>query len=125
MSTNFNQTGKELALKNIVGRTFSTNLYVKLYINNLIVSNSTSLDDINECQTINYAPIQLLQSNWIFQDGTASYNDLQFHLGENAIIYGYFVTQNDILLYIEPFSSAIELNSNGGVVYININMGFY
>lgn len=124
MTINLTQSGKELALKNIVGRTFSTNLYAKLYTNNIIVSNSTFLSDIDECQANGYSPIQLLQLNWTFQDATASYSIISFNLNEEVVIYGYYVVQNDILLYIEPFAAPVNLNSSGGVVHININIGF-
>lgn len=124
MTVNLTQSGKELALKNIVGRTFSTNLYAKLYTNNVVVSNSTFLSDIEECQANGYSPIQLLQSNWTFQDVTASYSTIAFSISEETVIYGHYVTQNDILLYVEPFSMPININLSGGIVYIDINIGF-
>lgn len=124
MTVNLTQSGKELALKNIVGRTFSTNLYAKLYTNNVSLSNSTFLGDIEECQVNGYSPIQLLQSNWTFQDGTASYLTINFNLNEETTIYGHYVTQNDVLLYVEPFGSSIDIDSNGGIVHVDINIGF-
>lgn len=124
MSINFSQSGKEVALKNIIGRTFSTNNYARLYTNNITDPNSAVIDDINECDVDGYTPVKLLQNNWTIVDSTASYPKVKYTLNEEVTIYGYFVTQNDILLYIEPLSTPINLGSAGGIVYVGINIGF-
>lgn len=124
MPINLTQSGKEIALKNVIGRTFSTNNYIKLYTNNLTVSNSTVIDDIEECDIAGYAPIRLLQNNWTIVDSIASYPNVTFTLNEEVIVYGYFVTQNDVLLYVEPFNTPISLSSSGGTVFVGINIGF-
>lgn len=124
MTISFSQSGKEVALKNIIGRTFSTNNYVRLYTNEIAVSSSITIDDIEECESDGYAPVQLLQNNWVVSDSIASYPKVTFDLNEETVIYGYFVTQNDILLYVEPFITPVSLDSSGGAVYVGINIGF-
>lgn len=124
MTISFSQSGKEVALKNIIGRTFSTNNYVRLYTNEITVSNSIIIDDIEECISNGYAPVKLLQNNWTISDSIASYPKVTFNLNEEVIVYGYFVTQNDVLLYVEPFNTPVSLDSSGGAVYVGINIGF-
>lgn len=124
MTINFSQSGKEVALKNIIGRTFSTNNYVRLYTNEVFPSNSTTIDDIEECESNGYAAVKLLQNNWTISDSIASYPKVTFNLNEEVTVYGYFVTQNDILLYVEPFNTPVSLDSSGGAVYVGINIGF-
>lgn len=122
MTINFTSAGKDLALKNIVGRSFSSNMYVKLYVNNFSITSNTVTSDLIECTAANYSRIQLLQANWTFSNNTASYPKIKFHIDESIIIYGYFVVQNNVLLYAEPFPEPISLDSDGGEIFIDINI---
>lgn len=122
MTINFTDAGKELALKNIVGRTFASNIYAKLYVNNVALTSGSIVNDLVECTAANYSRIQLLQANWSFANSTASYPKIKFHIDESVTIYGYFVVQNGILLYAEPFPEPIVLDSGGGEIFIDINI---
>jgi hypothetical protein len=52
------------------------------------------------------------------------YPDVTFNINEEDTISGYYLTQNNILLFVYPFSEKIEISIDGGQVLISLRIGF-
>lgn len=116
-------SGKELMLKNIVGKQYSYNNVLHLYTNESIPDNPL-LEDLNECNSEGYSPLLLGTSNWTVENNIIIYPDVTFNINEEDTISGYYLTQNNILLFVYPFSEKIEISIDGGQVLISLRIGF-
>lgn len=117
------ESGKELMLKNIVGKQYSYNNILHLYTNSEISQNPL-LQDLQECETEGYAPLLLSTTSWNVENGIITYPDVTFNINGLDTIYGYYVTQNNVLLFVYPFPTEIEIGSSGGQVLISLRIGF-
>ena len=101
---------------------------LKLFVNNLVPSLTTQIEDITECSSMGYEAKTLFGSSWSVEtvDGTtsASYGEQTFDIEEEVLIYGYYVTSYDgtQLLWVERFSGApYTLPVGGGSIGITLN----
>lgn len=117
------ESGKELMLKNIVGKQYSYNNVLRLYTNESI-SDNPLLEDLTECSSEGYSPLLLGTSNWTIINNVIIYPDITFNINEEDTISGYYLTQNNTLLFVYPFSEKIEISTDGGQVLISLRIGF-
>lgn len=122
----------KITILNLITNNISSggDLKLKLFINDIIPSNATVIEDITECSYSGYSPINLTGSNWLTDttDGTTvtSYEQQTFSLLEGGLVYGYFITSNSgsDLFWIERFSGApFEVPNGGGTINISLSIG--
>lgn len=124
-------TGEAAALSILIGKTVQPSLAIRLFTNNLVPDESTSIGSMNECTTAGYPTngITLTGSSWtVATDGgtgvtTASYGSQTFTLTAAASIYGYYVTDSGAspttVFWVERFSGApFTLPSGGGTISV-------
>ena len=104
------------------------NLVLHLYVNSLTASPLKVLDDFIELQGGNYKPIVLRSDKWTFKETkemvTASYPTIKFVFsGKMPKIYGYYITENNIVKYYSTIDSGpMEVKKPGDVIRINLEL---
>jgi len=101
---------------------------LKLFINNVVPTQNTVLEDLTECTATGYISKVLSGSSWNVEtvDGitSASYDEQVFDIEEEILIYGYYVTNNTgtQLLWLERFVGApYSLPTGGGSIGIELS----
>lgn len=71
---------------------------LKLYQNNVTLSDTTILADFTECSDSSYAAVTLTNSGWVIAVDTdralATYSEIIFTFAGEQNVWGYFVTNN-------------------------------
>jgi hypothetical protein len=105
------------------------NRRLKLFVNNLVPTSTTLINNLTECSSLGYEMKTLSGQGWnviLDTEGatSASYSEQTFDVQEQVSIYGYYVTNYDgtELLWVERFSGApYTLPVGGGSIGINLN----
>ncbi len=110
-------------LQYIVNITTPSLILIRLFVNNLTPDRTTIDSDPTEATEAGYAAIPL--PSWTTVDAgagllTAEHADVTFTLTESASIYGYWMTNDDGMVWIERFSGApFTLPSGGGTIVVS------
>ena len=123
MALIFPQVGEVLTLQNITNNTAPANLILHLYTNNITPSPTDTAGTYTEANGFGYAAITLTGGSWSFTDATpssATYPQVTFTFNGNlGNVYGYYMTQNGILLLAERFSTGpFSIVNNGDNIKI-------
>jgi hypothetical protein len=101
---------------------------LKLFVNNIVPSQSILLGDLEECTATGYASITLQGSSWsvntVSGETSASYAEQVFTIEDAISVYGYYVTNKNgtELLWVERFLSApYVLPPGGGAIGVTLN----
>jgi len=120
---------KVLMLEIIMNKsTSSGDRRLKLFVNNIVPTQNTTLEDLTECTSTGYVSRILSGSGWAVEtvDGitSATHEEQVFEIEEELLIYGYYVT-NDTgteLLWVERFTGApYSLPTGGGSIGIELS----
>lgn len=121
-------TGKELALGYLIGRTTSTQgLTLKLYTNNVAPSVSTTNEGLTYLASgSGYAPVNLTPSSWVVDGSSAAYPQQTWTFtGPVGNVYGYAVTtqSSNILVMAEKFSDGpYNILSSGDIIRVTLSI---
>lgn len=123
-----------IALKALLNHTAPEDLSVRLFTNNVTPAQTDTEASYTEAAGAGYAAKPLTASSWTFQEGTgtsvgtASYTTLTWTftgpLTGNAIIYGYYLTQDSSgkLLWVEAAPSPFQPQANGDTFAVTLNL---
>lgn len=112
-----------LLLKYILNNVAASNVKLKLFSNNVTLSETSVLADFTEVTDVSYSQKILLGANWSFATtsgvSTATYPDQTFNFTLSTIVYGIYVTNNaeSALLWAEKFPAApVTISALGNLV---------
>ena len=109
-------------LQYIVNITAPSLILCRLFVNDLTPDRTTIDTDPVEATEAGYAAISLPSWSTVDAGGglmTAQHPEVTFTLTEGASIYGYYMTNDDGMVWIERFSGApFVLPSGGGTIAV-------
>lgn len=112
--------GEVECLSRILNKVTPADVELRLFVNDIVPDEGTVVGDLIECSAAGYAAKTLPGANWTISTDandvtTAEYPEQIFSLSEAATIYGYYVTSNGVLLWLERFPDAPwTFPDNGG-----------
>lgn len=118
--------GENKLLEFALGFSTPGNQLLKLYTNNVTISDADTASTYTEMSTLGYAPKTLAKGSWtVAQNGGVAQasqpsQTWTFTAGTGVTVYGYFVVDatTGTLLWSEPFSSPKVIQYTGDQIII-------
>lgn len=134
MSSNVPNEGEILFLQYALGLAATGDLQLRLYSNNVAVSDFVSHGSFNEVTMAGYTAVGLTAAGWSVTltgisptlTATAMYTAQTFNFTTGATVYGYYVTSpgnTEVMWYEEFDSGPFVIPSGGGNITIALRLG--
>lgn len=128
MTLRIPNSGEGIALQAMLGKTAMTTLTLRLYSNNVTISDTTVAGSFTEVTGSGYAAQALTAANWTVTEGTptsAQYPQATFTFtGAAGNVYGYYITNAaGTLLLAEAFTAGpFNIAATGDNIKITLNV---
>ena len=116
--------GKKYLLDKIVNKKETSDFILHLFINDIVPKKATTLSDLKEAQGFGYSERILYGIFWQDSyDGLKSMEDIFTFTGKAGKVYGYYITSDDVLIFVEKFKDGpYKVKNAGDQITIKTNL---